>query len=229
MFAALGFYNVRVYGKVASHSQCKLFVSNHSCVLEVVLLVLLEKFPSFVSRKENEKSFLFRIVARICNAILIDRNSPTSRKQALDIISKRAKDPLGPQLIIFPEGTTANQLALLRYKKGAFESGSPVQMVCVYFPYKHFNPTWGGKMVGSNDLYEIFLRLCCQFVNYVEIRVLPVYYPTVEEKNDATLYADHCQKMMATVLRESISCGSFNNYDEAAKLYSERKKKKKQY
>ncbi|CCW59729.1 unnamed protein product [Phytomonas sp. EM1] len=222
MLAALGFYNTRVYGKVAPRSQCKLLISNHSCVLEVVFLALLERLPSFVSRKENESSFFFLVVARICDAILIDRKSPTSRKEALDAICKRAKDPLGLQLMIFPEGSTANQLALLRFQKGAFESGNPVQMVCIYFPYKHFNPTWGGKMVGGNDVHEIVLRLCCQFVNYAEIRVLPVYYPTEAEKNDAILYANHCQKMMATVLNESVSDATFYDYDEAAKLYRQK-------
>lgn len=36
-------------------------------------------------------------------------------------------------------------------------------------------------------------RLCCQFVNRVEVKFLPVHHPTEEERANSTLYANNMQ------------------------------------
>lgn len=43
---------------------------------------------------------------------------------------------------------------------------------------------------------HVFLLLC-QFVNYLEVIHLPVYYPSEQEKNDPKLYANNVRKLMA--------------------------------
>ncbi|KAG5473892.1 hypothetical protein LSCM1_04527 [Leishmania martiniquensis] len=223
-FSVLGVHNVRQYGRFAARSECKIFIANHSCVIEVVWLYVMGGFPSFVSRKENLSFAFFGNIVRGSSSILVDRDVATSREQAMATILRRAGDPTAPQLMIFPEGTTGNQQALFMFKKGVFETALPVQMVCVTFPYKHFNPSWTGRGVGGNNLWDILLRLSCQFVNYAEARLLPVYHPTEEEKKDPKLYASHCQKMMANVLREKISDASFHDYKAASLHFAERKK-----
>ncbi|CAJ1031113.1 Acyltransferase, putative [Leishmania guyanensis] len=224
VFAVLGVYSVPQYGQFSSRSECKILIANHSCVMEVIWLYVMGGFPSFVSRKENLSFFFFGNVVRGSSSILVDRDVATSREQTMKSIMQRAGDPTAPQLMIFPEGTTGNQQALLMFKKGVFEASMPVQMVCIAFPYKHFNPAWLGRGAGGNSLCDILLRLSCQFVNYAEVRLLPVYYPTEEEKKDPKLYAGHCQRMIATVLREKISDASFGDYKEAFRRFAELKK-----
>ncbi|GET90533.1 hypothetical protein, conserved [Leishmania tarentolae] len=224
-FSILGIYNVQQYGQFAPSSECKILVVNHSCVMEVIWVYVMSGFPSFVSRKENLSFAFFGNIARGSSSILVDRDAAASREQATMTILRRAGDPTAPQLMIFPEGTTGNQQALFMFKKGVFEAAVPVQMVCIAFPYQHFNPAWTGRRVGGNSLWDILLRTCCQFVNYVEVRLLPVYYPTEEEKKDPKLYASHCQRMMATVLRENISDASFNDYREAFRHFAELKRR----
>ncbi|CAG9577982.1 conserved hypothetical protein [Leishmania major strain Friedlin] len=223
-FSVLGVYNVQQYGQFATRSECKILIANHSCVIEVIWVYIMGGFPSFVSRKENLSFFFFGNVVRGSSSILVDRDAARSREQAMATILRRAADPTAPQLMIFPEGTTGNQQALFMFKKGVFEAAVPVQMVCIAFPYKHFNPAWTGRGVGGNGLWDILLRLSCQFVNYAEVRLLPVYHPTEEEKRDPKLYASHCQRMMATVLRENISHASFSDYKEAFRRFAELKK-----
>lgn len=219
--ASVGICHVRHYGKIAERSECKVLVANHSCVIEVVLMFMTNGFPSFVSRRENTKVPLFSTVCDVANAILVDRDAVTSRKQTLDAIITRATNPRAPQLMIFPEGTTGNQRTLFRFKKGAFEPGQPVQMFAFSFPYKHFNPCWTGRAVGGNNFSDVILRLCSQVVTHAEMRALPVYYPTAEEKADPILYADRCQAMMAAVLRESVSDATFKDYEAAEKNFEE--------
>ncbi|KAL7695165.1 Acyltransferase [Lotmaria passim] len=224
--SVLGIHNIQFYGKFASRKESKFIICNHSCVTELILLYVMAGFPSFVSRRENlEFAFMGNII-KSSESILVDRGAAVSRAQTQQAIFERAKDPNAPQLMVFPEGTTGNQQTLFLFKKGVFAPGAPVQMVCFTFPYRHFNAAWTGRGVGGNSLSDILLRLSCQFVNYAEARALPVYYPTEEEKKDPILYAAHCQKMMATVLRENVSDATYADYKEASKLYAESKKHK---
>ncbi|KAG8344305.1 putative acyltransferase [Trypanosoma vivax] len=210
----MAIYNIKVFGKFSNKKECKLLISNHSCVVEVCILFMLADCPSFVTRWENRKVPLFGMVADTARAIFVHRESTESRHVTAREICARArnKDPNGPQLLIFPEGTTANQRALFMFKKGAMEPGEPIQMICVSFPYKHFNPCWNGRGCGGNNFRDLTLRLCSQFVNHVEIRALPVYTPTDEERENPTLYAGHCQKMMASILGCGISDCTYADY-----------------
>ncbi|KPI83517.1 hypothetical protein ABL78_7449 [Leptomonas seymouri] len=225
-FSLLGLHNIQLYGKLASRKECKFLISNHSCVVELVLLFIMADFPSFVSRRENLQFAFMGSIVKFSESILVDRDAATSRAQTQQAIFERARDPNAPQLMVFPEGTTCNQLTLFQFKKGVFAPGAPVQMICFAFPYKHFNASWTGREVGGNGFFDILLRLSCQFVNYAEVRALPVYYPTVEEKHDPILYAAHCQKMMATVLHANVSDATYGDYKEASRRYAETKKQK---
>jgi lysophosphatidylcholine acyltransferase/lyso-PAF acetyltransferase len=40
--------------------------------------------------------------------------------------------------------------------------------------------------------------LLCQFVNYIEVVRLPIYYPSQQEMDDPKLYADNVRRLMAT-------------------------------
>lgn len=225
-FACFAMYHIKTYGQLADRSECKLLIANHSCVCEVIITFVMAHLPSFVSRRENTKVFLFSSVARASDSILVDRDAAMSRHQTLEAIVRRADDPKASQLMIFPEGTTANQRTLFMFKKGAFEAGTPVQMICFAFPYTHFNPAWTGRRVGGNDFSDILVRLCCQFVNYAEVRILPLYVPTADEQKNPVLYANHCQKMMATVLGENISDATYKDYGMAEQHYKELKIRK---
>lgn len=46
-----------------------------------------------------------------------------------------------PRLLIFSEGTLSNGRALLRFHKGAFFTGTPVQPIVLRYPYWKFNPS----------------------------------------------------------------------------------------
>lgn len=218
--ASLGFYCIRVAGQRAPRTETKLLVGNHICMIEVVALYLLANIPSFVSRVENLSIPLFRGLATASDAVVVDRDAASSRTKTLEAIKKRSRDPQATQLLIFPEGTCSNQLTLFQFKKGAFEPGVPVQLVCFHYPYKHFNPAWTGRACGGNDAWDLLLRMWSQFVNRLEVRFLPVYTPTAEECSDPIAFAKHCQEIIASVVRANPSEASFANYVEASKRFN---------
>ena len=218
--ASMGFYHIRVRGQRATRAEAKIFVANHVCVAEVIALFLLGDLPAFVSRVENLTLPLFRGLVTATEAIVVDRDAASSRTKTLQEIARRANDPNAAQLMIFPEGTCSNQRTLFTFKKGAFEPGVPVQLVCFKYPYNHFNAAWTGRPCGGNDAFDLLLRLLCQFVNRMEVRFLPVYHPTDLEREDPVAYASHCQTVMANVVGAKVSDATFADYVAAAKRYN---------
>lgn len=224
LLISVGFSRTVVVGSPAKHRDTKIYVANHVCVIEVVALYLAARMPSFVSRIENMSIPLFNNICRVSDAILVDRDAAASRAKTLSTILERANSADALPLMVFPEGTCSSQSALFQYRRGAFEAAVPIQMVCFNYPYSHFNPTWNGRPVGGNDLYDMLLRMCSQFVNRMEICFLPVYTPTDAEKADPNLFAEHVQAMMASVLRMPVSDASYKDYVEAAKAYAMHRK-----
>eukprot|EP01062_Namystynia_karyoxenos_P024830 TRINITY_DN1970_c1_g1_i1.p1 TRINITY_DN1970_c1_g1~~TRINITY_DN1970_c1_g1_i1.p1 ORF type:complete len:656 (+),score=224.10 TRINITY_DN1970_c1_g1_i1:98-1969(+) len=216
---SFGFYRVSYEGKIAPRHQVKLLVGNHCAVLEVVILFGM-CFPSFVSNVENLEVPLFAGLVRASDAILVDKSSKRSRRRTMTEIRRRWADPQAPHLMIFPEGTIDNQRGLFKFNSGAFEAQQPVQPVCFKFPYKHFNPCWSGRVTGGNDVGDLLWRLTCQFVNRAEVKVLPVYQPTLEEQGDPRLYARRVQRLMAAHLGCPVSDCTYEDYAEKQSLYS---------
>lgn len=229
LLCCLGFYCVKVYGQPAKNKDVKLLIGNHTCVIEVIVLFLQSHMPSFVSRVENLAVPGFRGLATATNSIMVNRDAADSRSQTLDTIKARAGDVHAEQLMLFPEGTCNVQGGLFMFKKGAFEAGEPVQMAAFAFPYKHFNMSWSGRCAGGNDALDLFVRMCCQFVNRCEVRFLPVYYPSQEEKADPCLYASHCQSMIARTLGLPISDATFNDYKALEVKYASRKNQNERF
>ena len=220
LLASMGFYHVKVEGKLASRRECKILVGNHICMVELVFLYLSADFPAFVSRVENLTVPLFRGVVAASDAIVVDRDAASSRTKTLGEIKKRSKDSNAAQLMIFPEGTCNNQLSLFQFRKGAFEPGESVQPVCFYFAYDHFNPAWTGRACGGNDLLDLLLRLWSQFVNRLEVKILPVHVATKEERECSLTYANNIQRIMAETIGLSTSDATYADYQQAARVYN---------
>ena len=145
---------------------------------------------------------LFPGIVRAVDGILVDRSNKTNKNAALDEIKRRTLDPTAPQVMVFPEGTCGNSNVLFRFNKGPFSLGKPVQLACFKYPYRFYNPCYNGRCVGGNELGDIILRCCCQFVNRIDVHVLPVYHPNEEEITSTPhglLYASNMQRRMAQV------------------------------
>lgn len=60
---------------------------------------------------------------------------------------------------------------------------------------QYFNPAWTNCSIPL----AIF-RLLCQFANYLDVTILPLYTPSEEERRDPALYASNMRKHMAGAL-----------------------------
>eukprot|EP00754_Rhynchopus_humris_P034859 Rhum_TRINITY_DN16460_c0_g1::Rhum_TRINITY_DN16460_c0_g1_i1::g.163121::m.163121/K13510/LPCAT1_2; lysophosphatidylcholine acyltransferase / lyso-PAF acetyltransferase len=220
---SLGYYRVGVEGKVCKLSDAKILVGNHMAVVELLIMFQLS-FPSFISAVENEAVPLFSGVVKACNAILVDRLDKHSKRNTMKEIKRRCEDPLAPQLMIFPEGTLNNQQALFKFKPGAFEPGKPVQPFCFKYPFKYFNPCWTGEAMNGHDSGECVWRCVCQFVNRLEVKILPVYVPSEEEKADKFLYSENVRRVIAANLEIGLSDCMYEDYVQCGRRYAQLKR-----
>eukprot|EP00746_Dinoflagellata_sp_MGD_P081441 gnl/MRDRNA2_/MRDRNA2_32396_c0_seq1.p1 gnl/MRDRNA2_/MRDRNA2_32396_c0~~gnl/MRDRNA2_/MRDRNA2_32396_c0_seq1.p1 ORF type:complete len:504 (+),score=77.18 gnl/MRDRNA2_/MRDRNA2_32396_c0_seq1:135-1646(+) len=216
----LGYSRVNVEGTIAPRTEVKLLVANHCAVIEIFVLYCIAS-PSFVAAVENLSYPFFGGVVRASKAILVDRHDPDSKKKTLATIKQRAEDASSPQLMIFPEGTLSNHRCLFKFKVGPFVPKQPVQPVLFKFPYKHFNPCWTGEAVGGINLSMVLLRTACQFVNRLDVKILPVYRPSEEEVNDVNLFTRNVENLMAMHLGLPTSEASLEDYSIAQKRFYE--------
>lgn len=47
------------------------------------------------------------------------------------------------------------------------------------------------------------ILILCQFVNYMEVTQLPIYYPSQQEQDDPKLYANNVRRLMASEVCDS--------------------------
>ncbi|XP_066366970.1 lysophospholipid acyltransferase LPEAT1-like [Miscanthus floridulus] len=171
-------------------------VSNHVSYVDI-LYHMSASFPSFVAKRSVARLPLVGLISKCLGCIFVQRESKTSDFKGVsgavtERIQRAHQQKNAPTMLLFPEGTTTNGDYLLPFKTGAFLAKAPVQPVILRYPYKRFNPAWE-SMSGAR---HVFLLLC-QFVNYLEVVHLPVYYPSEQEKDDPKLYANNVRKLMA--------------------------------
>ncbi|KAL4435419.1 hypothetical protein ABPG77_006181 [Micractinium sp. CCAP 211/92] len=118
---------------------------------------------------------------------------------AVAAIAQRAADRRFPLVAIAPEATTKAKPCLLKFRRGAFAAGQPVCPVLLRYRYRRFNPSWGV----CNTPFHVY-RLLAQFVNHLEIEVLPPYHPSDDELQDWSLYAENVRRLMGQRLGEPL-------------------------
>ncbi|XP_043809141.1 lysophospholipid acyltransferase LPEAT1 isoform X2 [Manihot esculenta] len=183
-------------------------ISNHVSYLDI-LYHMSSSFPSFVAKVCSHPEFtlywcssvaklpLVGLISKCLGCVYVQRESKSSDfKGVAGVVTERVKEAhqnrSAPMMMLFPEGTTTNGDFLLPFKTGAFLAGAPVLPVILRYPYQRFSPAWDS----ISGVRHVILLLC-QFINYIEVKRLPVYYPSQEEKDDPKLYANNVRRLMA--------------------------------
>ncbi|KAL7605820.1 hypothetical protein Lser_V15G18759 [Lactuca serriola] len=171
-------------------------ISNHVSHLDI-LYHMSSSFPSFVAKKSVSKLPLVGLISKCLGCVYVQRESKTSDFKGVsgvvnDRINESLHDKSAPMMMLFPEGTTTNGDYILPFKTGAFLSKAPVLPVILRYPYEKFSPAWD-TISGVRHV----ILLLCQFVNYITVLRLPLYYPSQEEKDDPKLYAENVRRLMA--------------------------------
>lgn len=179
-----------------------ILVCNHIGYAEIMLLVT-HYAPSVVAKKEIASYPLVGTIARALQCIFIDRKDPTDRTRVMEMMKERGRDAKCgryPPLLIFPEGTTTNGAVMLRFQKGIFTCGVPVQPLAIKSHFIFYNAGWlQGSML--NHALQLLTRLYAPF----SIQELALYQPNEFELQDPILYADNVCQTIANALQIPVS------------------------
>ncbi|KAM3590250.1 uncharacterized protein V6R79_006543 [Siganus canaliculatus] len=198
VFFSVGFLWVKVKGRMADLKEAPvLVVAPHSSFLDMLVLCT-SQLPTVVSRSENTSLPVIGALLEFNQSVLVSRKDPESRKKAVSLVTERlTSNGYWPQMLMFPEGTTTNGSALIKFKPGAFLAGVPVQPVLLRYPNKLDTMRWTFE---GTSWVEALWHTTSQLYTNVTVEFLPVYQPSQDEKNDPGLYADNVQKLMASAL-----------------------------
>lgn len=132
--------------------QSYMLVANHTSMIDIMMMLAVVKRPFvFVGKKELASIPVFGFFyKRTC--ILVDRNSPKSRKNAFDESNRRLG--AGTSICIFPEGKVPDDRSIVldEFKDGAFRLALEHQIPIVpivfpdnkkRFPYDFFSGSPG--------------------------------------------------------------------------------------
>jgi len=196
------------FGLVVSHRRHPsaltsrgVLVCNHIGYVEILALVA-EYAPSVVAKAEIAQYPLIGAVAQAMQCVFVDRKNPDDRERVRLMLLERARAEPGkfPPLLLFPEGTTGNGASLLRFQKGIFAAGQPVQPLAFRTHFCYYNSGWPNGNMGLH-----VLGLLTRLYHAVSLTELPLYTPSPAERSDAILYADNVAMTLANHLRQPLS------------------------
>ena len=177
---------------------------NHVSIIDAFMLYYLTG-AVFVAKKELSNIPLVGDLMSAMGCVWIDRSSKKARKEVINTIKRHAENDNNPPLGIFPQGTCSNTMTLTQFKAGAFIPGVTVLPIAIHYT----NCLFDLSLLGG--LFTNGICACCQFINFARVEFLEPYHPSVEEKSDATLYANNVRKVIADALGAEITPHTFDD------------------
>jgi len=175
MFFSAGVLWVKTKGRKESSAVAPMMVcAPHSTLLDTLVGAVTKCCP--LTKIAIKTAPFMGSMAKFWQIPFVDRKSPDKRKVVVDLVRKRAKDMHQGgwrQIIFYPEGTTTNGKALLRFKCGAFVPGLAVQPVLLRIDNNPDVARWTWKQ-SYGALTSIWLILCQCYINF-EVKLRPYF------------------------------------------------------
>eukprot|EP00760_Papus_ankaliazontas_P023962 PhM_4_TR2106/c0_g1_i2/m.6350/K13510/LPCAT1_2; lysophosphatidylcholine acyltransferase / lyso-PAF acetyltransferase len=216
---SLGYLWIRTHGKAAKSSTAPILVANH-CNVSDIFFFLYNASGAFVAKAEVAKIPLVSAVYTAIQSITVDRSDKDSTNKVLSEIKRRSQSGQWHRTIIFAEGTTTNQSALISFKYGPFLPGVTVQPVLLRYKFWFLDPSDVGKM---NPGLFVLLAMC-QVVNFLEVHYLPPYTPSPFEQSNPALFAHNVRHAMSVYLGPKRSIPTTAHTFDDARIQIEAKR-----
>jgi len=200
LIAANVLFVTRFRVKVLDYSEgtrARIFVSNHVCLLEAMMVVRSIGHIRFIAAEFAKKLPIFGVLIRVGDPLFVER--VREKSSTVERMAESMKNT-SYRHFLFPEGAYGNGIALLRFKTGAFVSGEPITPILLHYPT--YTPFW--NRVESSFFVQIY-RFISRVYTPVCMVILPVYQPSEQERADPSLYADNLRKLMSFYLQQDLS------------------------
>ena len=137
--------NLKVEGlENMDRSKNYIIMSNHTSYLDIpILLVAVPKNIYFIAKKELLRIPFFGWMMWLLGMIFIDRSNPKKAVRSMKIAALKLKK--GKNVLVFPEGTFADDGKLLPFKKGTFHIAIKAKMPILPVVIKGASQVWSGE------------------------------------------------------------------------------------
>lgn len=201
--AILGF-KISLHGE-RSRARPTLFVCNHTSYLDITILGALIE-GSFIAKSEVSGWPLFGVLAKLQRTVFIDRRAAKADEHRDEI---RNRLDAGDDLILFPEGTSADGNRVRRFKSALFSvaerslsSGRPLMVQPVSVSYTRLDGmpigralrpyfAWYGEMGLMSHIWAA--------LGLGTVTVTVQFHPAVQASNlgSRKMLAEHCHRVVA--------------------------------
>ena len=212
---SLGYWHIevkRLPGSAATGKMAAIAAAPHYSLIDPFIIGWLE-LPCSVAKADVKKLPIMGTVAVAMQTIFVDRKDPQSKKSVAREIVERAKSPLWPPVLVFPEGTCTNGAALISFKAGPFLPGEPVQPIALQYSTSNGHDV----SAASHDAEKRLLFAMFQLYNSVKVTYLPLHAPTPEELADKNKFAAAVRSEMADYLKVPTTAHSYEDVWLASK------------
>ncbi|KAI3429017.1 uncharacterized protein J3R85_008838 [Psidium guajava] len=220
---SFGYQWIRRKGKPAPRETAPIVVSNHVSYIDPIFYFY-ELFPTMVAAESHDSIPFVGTIIRAMQVIYVNRFIPSSRKNAVNEIKRKASSDRFPRVLLFPEGTTTNGRVIISFQLGAFIPSYPIQPVIVRYPHVHFDQSWG-----NISLAKLMFRMFTQFHNFMEVQYLPVLYPLEDQKETAVHFAKRASHAIATALNVTQTSHSYGDVMLLTKASESKQEKPSSY
>ncbi len=167
----------------------KMITYNHVSILDSLYFLSRGNYYFLVTSDLLGYPILGNVLKTI-KAIFVPRNKEEKNNfpNPNIVIESHIKKSLKPVLIA-PEGTTHQNDYLYNFQLGAFRPMIPIRPVILDYKFKHVDPSW---TYNCSNSYMLF-RLCCQFINHLDVKILPIQKPNENETPE--LFKNRVEKL----------------------------------
>lgn len=184
-------------------------VSNHCSYIDI--LVIGSMVQSVFVSKSDVASWLFlgRMV-RLAGTIFVDRESKIASVKVLETINERLRN--GVSVVVFPEGTTNNGLAMRDFKstffKAPIDSGVPILPVSIIYSHIEGMPVTPGTI--DTVAWHSDMEFLSHFWNLLSIRRIDAHVHFSQSVSNFT----KDRKVLASIVFEKVRDGYNRNFCE---------------
>jgi len=208
-------FMVQIKGRCSSDAPI-IVIAPHTTFFDGQVMFWLTSFPTVLSRAQDKNAPIIGKIEAVFQPIYVTREDHDSRKKTVEMINKRCnqfmclnkKDRPSP-VAMFPEATTTNGKWLIKFKKGAFIPGLPVQPTVIKYPNSLDTVTSTG-FKSKSILTILFATIATPYTNVV-IEFLPPYIPSEKEKPNPEYFATNVRSYIANKTGIPTSNVTFNN------------------
>jgi len=136
---------IRYHGPRPQRRVNSVFVSNHTTIFDVVILMQHNCFSIVGQKHPGILGFFQQHVLGCLGCLWFDRKDSSDRAKVADKIKKHVCNEKNLPLLLFPEGVCVNNEYCVMFKKGAFELDATVYPVAIKYNKLFSDPFYNSR------------------------------------------------------------------------------------